>query len=56
MSVLFSAVALGGAPAMGGRLHRRARRLIGWNVYTARKQYEMAHAARENLEVAVSRR
>jgi len=27
---------------------------IGWNVFTARRQYEMAHAAEESLEAAAS--
>jgi cation:H+ antiporter len=57
VTVLFSAMLL-----LGGMLYRWEGVLlfaglvgfIVWNINTARRQYEMAHAARENLEVAVA--
>lgn len=56
VSLVFSAAVLGGVLLQweGALLTAGLAAFIGWNVYTARKQYEMAHAARENLEVAVS--
>ena len=56
VSLAFSVVTMGGVILQweGALLTSGLVAFIGWNVYTARKQYEMAHAARENLEVAVS--
>lgn len=57
VTILFSAMLL-----LGGTLYRWEGVLlfaglvafITWNIITARRQYEMAHMAEENIEVAVS--
>jgi len=56
VSLVFSVVALGGVLLQweGVLLAAGLIAFLGWNVHTARKQYEMERTARENLEVAVS--
>ena len=57
VTIIFSAMLLLGGVLErweGGLLFAGLVAFLVWNIVTARKQYEMAHAAEENLEVAVT--
>ncbi|HQX07991.1 MAG TPA: calcium/sodium antiporter [Zoogloea sp.] len=56
VTIVFSAMLLSGALVQwqGVLLVAGMIAFIGWNILTARRQYTMAHAAQENLEVAVT--
>lgn len=57
VTIIFSAMLLVGGVLErweGGLLFAGLVAFLIWNIVTARKQYEMAHAAEENLEVAVT--
>lgn len=57
VTLLFSATLLVGGVLQrweGALLFAGLVGFIGWNIIAVRRQYEMAHAAKENLEVAVA--